>query len=172
MTAHLRCVITSYSIHYTKLYDVPVLGYKTSVLPAFYSNKSPYNVDYKVDSARQIAEMMYAKYKANLAGGMLVANPIPDEYSMDFDEIEGVILTALAEADQKGIHGKDITPFLLDRIQQLTMGESLEANIKLVYNNARLAAEIAIEYRRLYVITSYSIHYTKLYEFWKFTNKF
>jgi len=137
------------TLEYLETKGVPVLGYKTSVLPAFYSNKSPYNVDYKVDSARQIAEMMYAKYKANLAGGMLVANPIPDEYSMDFDEIEGVILTALAEADQKGIHGKDITPFLLDRIQQLTMGESLEANIKLVYNNARLAAEIAIEYRRL-----------------------
>jgi len=137
------------TLEYLETKGVPVLGYKTSVLPAFYSNKSPYGVDYQVDSARQIAEMMYAKYKMNLTGGMLVANPIPDEYSMDFDEIEKVIISAVNEADERGIHGKDITPFLLDRIQQLTSGESLEANIMLVYNNARLAAGIAIEYSQI-----------------------
>ena len=91
------------------------VGYQTQTLPAFYSAQSPYSVDYMVNSANEIAQMMKAKYTAGLAGGMLVANPIPPEYSMDFDKIEKVILKAIKEADQKGIKGKNITPFLLDR---------------------------------------------------------
>ena len=137
------------TLEYLETKGVPVLGYKTKTLPAFYSAQSPYGVDYMANSPKEIAEMMKAKYTANLAGGILIANPIPAEYSMDFAEIEKVILEAIDEADEKGIHGKDITPFLLDRIQQLTSGESLEANIMLVYSNARLAAEIAIEYSKI-----------------------
>ena len=106
------------TLEYLETKGVPVLGYKTKTLPAFYSAQSPYGVDYMANSPKEIAEMMKAKYTANLAGGILIANPIPAEYSMDFAEIEKVILKAIDEADAKGIHGKDITPFLLDRIQQ------------------------------------------------------
>jgi pseudouridine-5'-phosphate glycosidase len=137
------------TLEYLETKGVPVLGYKTNTLPAFYSSDSPFEVDYKVDTPQQIAEIMKAKYSSNLKGGILIANPIPDEYSLNFGEMEKVILNAVAEADSKGIKGKNITPFLLDRIQQLTEGESLESNIMLVYNNARLAAEIAGEYAKL-----------------------
>ena len=137
------------TLEYLETKGVPVLGYKTETLPAFYSAQSPFKVDYRVDTPKQIAELMDAKYTSRLSGGMLIANPIPQEHSMPFDRIEKVILQAVEEANQKGIKGKHITPFLLDRIQQLTGGESLESNIMLVYNNARLAAEIAIEYSKL-----------------------
>jgi len=137
------------TLEYLETKGVPVLGYKTKTLPAFYSAQSPFEVDYRVDTPKEIAMMMDAKHSANLKGGMLVCNPIPAEHSLDFDEIEKVILQAIDEANGKGIHGKDTTPFLLDRIQQLTEGESLESNIMLVYNNARLATEIALEYAKL-----------------------
>lgn len=137
------------TLEYLETKGVPVLGYKTQILPAFYSAKSPYNVDYRVDTPKEIAQIMHAKYSSNLKGGMLIANPIPDAHSLEFDEIEKVILRAVDEANEKGIKGKHITPFLLDRIQQLTSGESLESNIMLIYNNARLAAEIAREYAEL-----------------------
>ncbi len=137
------------TLEYLETKGVPVLGYQTDALPAFYSSKSPYSVDYRVDTSEEIAKMMDAKYTSRLAGGILIANPVPIEFSIPFDEIEKVILKAVDEANIKGIKGKYITPFLLDRIQQLTSGESLETNIKLVYNNAKLAAEIAKEYTKL-----------------------
>lgn len=137
------------TLEYLETKGVPVLGYKTKTLPAFYSAQSPFEVDYQVDTPLQIAEIMKAKYSSDLKGGILVTNPIPAEHSLDFDEMEKVILNAVNEANSKGIKGKNITPFLLDRIQQLTEGESLESNIMLVYNNARLAAEIAGEYAKL-----------------------
>lgn len=128
---------------------VAVVGYKTEDMPAFYTQKSGYKVDYRLDSAKEIAEAFYAKNQVGLNGGMLVTNPIPDEYAMDSDYISQNIQIALKECDKLGIHGKQTTPYLLDKIQKLTSGKSLEANIQLVYNNARLATEIAKEYCKL-----------------------
>ena len=124
---------------------VPVIGYKTEQMPAFYTQSSGYKVDYRLDSAKEIAEAFYAKQQLELHGGMLVVNPIPDEFAMDKAYIDQNIEKALAEADSLGITGKQITPFLLDKIQKLTSGKSLAANIQLVYNNVRLACEIAKE---------------------------
>lgn len=128
---------------------VPVIGYKTDEMPAFYTQKSGFKTDYRLDSAKEIAEAIRAKKELKLNGGMLIVNPIPDEYSMDYDFINHNIARALSDASCQGISGKQITPFLLDRIQQLTEGKSLEANIQLVYNNVRLACEIAKELSRL-----------------------
>lgn len=128
---------------------VPVIGYKTSEMPAFYTKKSGFKTDYRLDTAKEIAEAFYAKKELKLNGGMLIVNPIPDEYSMDYDFINHNIARALSDANSQGISGKQITPFLLDRIQQLTEGKSLEANIQLVYNNVRLACSIATELCKL-----------------------
>jgi len=128
---------------------VAVVGYRTDELPAFYTQKSGFKVDYRLDSAKEIATAFYCKDQVGLTGGMLVTNPIPDEYSMDSDYINDNIANALAEADKLGVHGKQITPFLLDKVQKLTGGKSLEANVQLVYNNARLASEIAVELAKL-----------------------
>ena len=122
---------------------VAVVGYQTEDMPAFYTQKSGYKVDYRLDSAQEIAEAFHAKIQLGLPSGMLVCNPIPTEYSMDSDYITDNINQALAEAESLGVHGKAITPYLLDKIQKLTGGKSLQANIQLVYNNARLASEIA-----------------------------
>ena len=124
---------------------VPVIGYRTENMPAFYTQKSGYKVDYRLDSGKEIAEAYYAKQQLGLGGGMLVVNPIPDEYALDKDYIDDNINRALAEADELGVSGKNITPFLLDKIQKLTSGRSLDANIQLVFNNVRLACEIAKE---------------------------
>ncbi len=122
---------------------VAVVGYRTEEMPAFYTRKSGYKVDYRLDSPEEIASAYYAKNAVGLKGGMLVANPIPEEYAMDSDYINKNIEEAVAECEKLGIHGKQTTPYLLDKIQKLTAGRSLEANIQLVYNNARLAAKIA-----------------------------
>lgn len=128
---------------------VPVIGYKTDEMPAFYTQKSGFKTDYRLDTAKEIAEAIYAKKELKLNGGMLIVNPIPDEYSLNPDYIDGNIEQALAEAEEKGISGKNITPFLLDKIQRLTGGQSLAANIQLVYNNVRLACGIAKELCKL-----------------------
>ncbi len=128
---------------YLETKGVPVIGYRTEELPAFYTIHSGYKVDYKLDTPDEIAAAFEAKQTCGLKGGMLVANPIPEEYAMDLDYINDNIDKAINEAEELGIQGKEITPFLLDKIQKLTGGKSLEANIKLVYNNARLGAEIA-----------------------------
>lgn len=124
---------------------VAVVGYQTEDMPAFYTQKSGYKVDYKLDTAKQIAEAFYCKNAVGLRGGMLVANPIPKQYAMDEQRINAAIAEALAEADQAGISGKKITPFLLDKVQKLTGGDSLESNIELVFNNAKLASNVAKE---------------------------
>ena len=124
---------------------VPVIGYRTEDMPAFYTQKSSYKVDYRLDTAREIAESYYAKQQLGLGGGMLVVNPIPEEYALNKDYIDDNINRALAEAEELGVSGKNITPFLLDKIQKLTGGRSLDANIQLVFNNVRLACEIAKE---------------------------
>ena len=128
---------------------VPVIGYKTDEMPAFYTQSSGYKTDYRLDSAKEIAEAYYAKQQLGLHGGMLIVNPIPSEYAMDKAYIDENIKKALVEADNLGISGKQITPFLLDKIQRLTHGESLKSNIQLVFNNVRLACEIARELCKL-----------------------
>lgn len=128
---------------------VPVVGYQTEDMPAFYSQKSGFKVYYRLDTPEQIAQAFYAKEQMGLQGGMLVTNPIPDEYALDDDYINSNIQRALNEADSLGIKGKNITPFLLDKIQKLTGGQSLASNIQLVFNNAKLASKIAIELAKL-----------------------
>ena len=128
---------------------VPVIGYNTDEMPAFYTQKSGYKVDYRLNSAREIAEAYHAKKELGLHGGMLVANPIPDAFAMDDDYISDNIDRAVAEATKLGISGKQLTPFLLDKIQKLTGGSSLAANIHLVYNNVRLACAVAKELCKL-----------------------
>lgn len=124
---------------------VAVIGYKTDEMPAFYTQKSGFKTDYRMDTPAEIARAYHAKKSLRLEGGMLIVNPIPDEYALDADYINKNIEQALTEADKLGVTGKQITPFLLDKIQRLTGGESLAANIQLVYNNVRLACGIATE---------------------------
>lgn len=131
------------TLEYLETKGVPVLGYQTEELPAFYTRKSGFKVDYKVDTPEEIASILRTKWELGLMGGALIANPIPEEYSMDADLITKVIEDAVKEAEALGIKGKDTTPFLLAKIKEITGGESLESNIQLVYNNALLAAQIA-----------------------------
>ena len=133
------------TLEYLETKGVAVIGYGTDELPAFFTSKSGYKLTQRLDTPKEVASAIYAKDALDLGGGMLICNPIPDEYSMNADYIESVIKEAVKEADEKGVKGKDITPFLLDKIQKITGGESLESNIKLVLNNATLASKIAVE---------------------------
>lgn len=133
------------TLEYLETKGVPVLGYKTDELPAFFTRKSGFKVDYRMDSPEEIAAAVKAKDALGLSGGMLVANPVPEEYSMDPDKIEAVISEAVEEAKALGISGKKVTPFLLEKIRNVTGGDSLFTNVKLVLNNAALAAKIAVE---------------------------
>ena len=131
------------TLEYLETKGVTVIGYQTEELPAFYTRKSGFQVDYRLDTPDEIAASFRAKIGMGLKGGMLVTNPIPEEYSMDPDIINKAIDEAVAEANAKGIHGKQTTPFLLAKIKDITGGDSLASNIRLVYNNARLAAQVA-----------------------------
>ena len=137
------------TLEYLETKGVPVYGYETEELPAFYTRKSGFKVDYKLDSPMEIAAALKTKWDLKLEGGVVIANPIPEEYSMDADFITKVIKDAVDEAEEMGIKGKDTTPFLLSKVKDVTKGDSLEANIQLVYNNADLAAKIACEYNKL-----------------------
>ena len=128
---------------------MPVIGYGTEELPAFYTRKSGFGVDYRLDTPAELAKVFSVQKELGLQGGMLVTNPIPEEYSMDPAVINKAIDDAVAEAKAKGIHGKETTPFLLAKIKDLTGGDSLASNIQLVYNNARLAAKTAGELCKL-----------------------
>ncbi len=136
------------TLEYLETMGVPVLGYKTKELPAFYTPHSGLAVDYQVDSPKEIASIIKEKRKNNLAGGLLLTNPIPEEYAMDAKIIHDAIEKALKMADEQGIHGKESTPFLLKTIVELTGGDSLESNIALVLNNAALGAEVSKELAR------------------------
>lgn len=131
------------TLEYLETKGVPVIGYGTDELPAFYTRKSGFGVDYRADSPEELAAMFSAQRELGLKGGMLVVNPIPEEYSMDKELIDGVIEKALSECAEQGIKGKDTTPFLLAKVVELTGGDSLESNIKLVLNNAYVAAKTA-----------------------------
>lgn len=131
------------TLEYLETNGVPVIGFETEEFPAFYTRKSGFGVDYKVESSLEVASALKAKWDLNLKGGMVIGNPIPKEFEMDYDTINNAIESALKEAEEKNIAGKKVTPFLLDRVQTITDGKSLDANIELVYNNAKVAAQIA-----------------------------
>ena len=133
------------TLEYLETKGVPVIGYGTEELPAFYTRKSGFGVDYRVDSPEELADIFRAQRGLDYKGGMLVTNPIPEEFAMDKAVIDAAIEQALAEAKKQGIHGKETTPFLLAKVVELTGGDSLESNIQLVLNNARLAARTAAE---------------------------
>ena len=131
------------TLEYLETKGVPVLGYGTEELPAFYTRKSGFGVDYRVDTPEELAAMFRAQREMNYRGGMLVTNPIPEAFAMDKAVIDAAIEQALREATEQGVRGKETTPFLLARVVELTGGDSLESNIQLVLNNARLAAKTA-----------------------------
>jgi pseudouridine-5'-phosphate glycosidase len=128
---------------------VPVLAYGTDEFPAFFSRSSGYPAPRRVDSARQVAAVMAAKWELNIAGGLAVVSPIPAEDEIPAEKIDGIIDQAISDMEDRGIHGKEATPFLLGRIVEITGGASLRANIALVKNNARLGAQVATEYAAL-----------------------
>ena len=136
------------TLEYLETKGVPVIGYKTSELPAFYSSKSGFKVDYRVDSAFKIAEILKTKWDLSIEGGLLVTNPIPKTFELEFAMMNEAINEAIIEADKEKIKGKEITPYLLSKVNEITQGKSLNANIKLIQNNAALAAKIAIHYMK------------------------
>lgn len=137
------------SLEYLETHGVPVIGFQTEEFPAFYTQQSGFGVDYSVADVKELAEVLHLKWEMNLRGGAVIANPIPEEYAMDRKRIDQAIEQALKDAEAKDIRGKAITPFLLARVEELTGGNSLASNIQLVYNNARLAAELAVAMKRL-----------------------
>jgi pseudouridylate synthase len=136
------------TLEYLETKGVPVIVYRGDEFPAFYTSRSGLPAELRMDSAVRIAAMLRAKWAIGLSGGAVIANPIPSEYEMPGDTIHAAIEQALSEAREKGVRGKDVTPFLLARVKDLTGGDSLESNIALVMNNATLAAELAVEYLR------------------------
>ncbi len=139
------------TLEYLETKGVPVIGYKTESLPAFYTESSPYAVNFKLDSELEIANFCKSKWDLNLEGGVLVTNPIPTEFSLDETIMNEAIDQAISDAEKEGIKGKKITPYLLAKVKELTKGQSLAANIQLVYNNCVLAAKIAKAYYDLEV---------------------
>ena len=133
------------TLEYLETMGVPVLGYQTKELPAFYTRHSGLNVDYEIKDPKEAAQIIFEKRKNNLQGGILITNPIPEEYAMDDAVINNAIEKALKMAEEQGVKGKETTPFLLKTVVELTGGESLESNIQLVLNNAAVGAEIAKE---------------------------
>jgi len=137
------------SLERLETFGVPVIGYRTDDFPAFYTRSSGFKVPMRADSPQECAKIMKTKWDLKLDGGVIVANPIPKQYEAQKNNIDKAIELALIEADNNGITGKAITPYLLDKVKEITAGESLAANIALVKNNALLAAQIAVEYSKL-----------------------
>ncbi len=137
------------TLEYLETRGVAVVGFGTDELPAFYTRSSGFKVDWRVDSTAVLARALRAKWENGLRGGMVIANPIPAEREMPKAAIDAAIEAALADAAKAGVAGKETTPFLLARVMELTGGESLESNIALVLNNARLAARLAVDYAGL-----------------------
>ncbi len=132
------------TLEYLETHGVPVIGFQTNDFPAFYSQKSGLSVEYRVDSVEVLANVIQTKWELGLQGGVVVANPIPEAYSLDEKMMNEVINYALQNADNQGVFGKEVTPFLLAKIEELTGGNSLQANIQLVLNNASVAAQLAV----------------------------
>ena len=137
------------TLEYLETMGVPVLGMDTDDFPAFYCRKSGFGVDFNAKTPADVAAIAKVKWDMGLAGGMLIGNPVPEQYAMDFDEMSATIDRALAAADAAGVKGKHITPFLLAHIVELTGGDSLKTNMQLAFNNARAAARIAVAYSRM-----------------------
>ena len=137
------------TLEYLETFGVPVLGFGTNEFPAFYTRTSGFGVDYEVKDAAEVAAILKTKWNLGLKGGVVVGNPIPEEYSMDHAVIDKAIEQALEMAKEKGIHGKATTPFLLATIKEITGGNSLASNLQLAYNNARVASDIAVELAKL-----------------------
>ncbi|WP_313893670.1 pseudouridine-5'-phosphate glycosidase [Psychrobacillus sp.] len=137
------------TLEYLETKGVPVVGYKTDKFPAFYSATSQFDSNFRLDEPKEVAEMLQVKWELGLNGGAIIANPIPAEHSMEEAYITSIIEKALQEAEENGIKGKDVTPFLLGKVKELTEGKSLESNIALVYNNAVVGAKIAVELNKL-----------------------
>lgn len=131
------------TLEYLETKGVPVIGYQTKTFPAFYSRESAFEVNFRIDTAEEIGDVFFNKLELGLRGGMLVANPVPKEYSLDYTEMAEVIDSAIIEMKELGIKGKETTPYLLGKIVELTKGKSLETNIALVYNNCELASKIS-----------------------------
>lgn len=137
------------TLEYLETKGVPVIGYGTDELPAFYTRRSGFGVDYRIDTPKELAAAFHAQREMGLNGGMLVTNPIPEEHAMNADVIKNAINKAIDESREKGIHGKATTPFLLEKVKDLTGGDSLDSNIQLVFNNAKLAAKTATELAKI-----------------------
>jgi pseudouridylate synthase len=137
------------TLEYLETNGVPVVGFGTEEMPAFYTRKSGFNVDYRIDKPDEVASAIKTKWDLGLNGGMIIANPILEKDQMDYDTINNAIESALKEAKENGIKGKETTPFLLAKVKEITGGDSLESNIKLVYNNARVGSKIAVELAKL-----------------------
>ncbi|MEO8546377.1 MAG: pseudouridine-5'-phosphate glycosidase [Burkholderiaceae bacterium] len=137
------------TLEYLETHGVPVIGYRTDSLPAFFTVDSDFGVDYRLDSALEIAQALSAKWAMGLHGGVVVANPVPQAFSLPRARVDTAIAQALREADERRIRGKEVTPFLLARVSELTGGDSLATNIELVLNNARLASAIAQQFALL-----------------------
>ncbi|PWW32388.1 pseudouridine-5'-phosphate glycosidase [Cytobacillus oceanisediminis] len=134
------------TLEYLETKGVPVIGYETEYLPAFYTRNSEHKLNFSTDSIDVIAETLKTKWELTLKGGAVIANPIPEEHAMDEDYINGIIDQAVKEAEEKHIIGKDSTPFLLGKIKELTNGKSLDANIELVKHNAKVGSQIAVSF--------------------------
>ena len=137
------------TLEYLETMGVPVLGYQTDDFPAFYCRKSGFGVDYNIPDAQTAAKIMKTKWDLGLEGGMLIANPIPAEYELDYDYMEKVINEALEMAKKDGIHGKATTPYLLAHIKDITSGVSFASNLQLAYHNAKVPSDIAVEFAKL-----------------------
>lgn len=137
------------TLEYLETMGVPVLGYQTEDFPAFYCRKSGFKVDYKLNDANEAARILKTKWDLGLEGGFLIGNPIPEEYALDYDEMEKVIVKALDMAKKEGIRGKATTPFLLAHIKDLTNGVAFASNVQLALNNAKVASQIAVELSKL-----------------------
>jgi len=137
------------TLEYLETQGVPVVSVGQSAFPAFFTRDSAYQADFQLDTAEQQADFIHAKWALGLTGGVVIANPVPEVAAMPMEEIESITQSALQEADAQGIKGKAITPFLLNRIKQMTAGRSLETNIALVKNNAVVGARLALALHHL-----------------------
>ncbi len=137
------------TLEYLETFGVPVLGLRTDYFPAFYCRSSGFKLDYNAATEAEVAKIAKTKWDLGLKGGLVIGNPIPEEYALDYDEMEKVIVKALELAKEQGIHGKDTTPFLLSHIKDMTDGVSFASNLQLAYNNAKAASKIAVELTKL-----------------------
>lgn len=137
------------TLEYLETKGVPVIGYQTDVMPAFYTRSSGFELTFRSDDADELAQVLKAKWDLGIKGGAVIANPIPAEHALEESFINGIIAQAMAEAKENGISGKEVTPFLLGKVKELTEGKSLVANIELVKHNAKVGAELAVAYNKL-----------------------